>query len=106
MTVTCPRCGRTSANPNDVREGYCGACRTWTQLNLTTDEAAGRLRMAAAGREEYAKRMEGSDDPSLIKQRETLLLQATTLRHAADVVEGDFGPLYSWLPSWRWTART
>lgn len=23
---TCPRCGRTSHNPNDVRERYCGAC--------------------------------------------------------------------------------
>lgn len=28
--VTCPRCGRTSYNPNDVREGYCGACHDWT----------------------------------------------------------------------------
>ena len=26
----CPRCGRTSANPNDYREGYCGACHDWT----------------------------------------------------------------------------
>jgi ribosomal protein S27AE len=26
----CPRCGRTSYNPNDVREGYCGACHDWT----------------------------------------------------------------------------
>lgn len=28
--ITCPRCGRTSWNPNDVREGYCGACHDWT----------------------------------------------------------------------------
>jgi ribosomal protein S27AE len=27
---TCPRCGRTSYNPNDKREGYCGACHDWT----------------------------------------------------------------------------
>lgn len=27
---TCPRCGRTSANPHDRREGYCGACHDWT----------------------------------------------------------------------------
>jgi hypothetical protein len=26
----CPRCGRESANPNDVEFGYCGACRDWT----------------------------------------------------------------------------
>lgn len=29
-SITCPRCGRTSWNPNDVREGYCGACHDWT----------------------------------------------------------------------------
>lgn len=29
-SITCPRCGRTSHNPNDVREGYCGACHDWT----------------------------------------------------------------------------
>lgn len=29
-TITCPRCGMTSANPNDVREGYCGNCHDWT----------------------------------------------------------------------------
>lgn len=23
---TCPRCGRVSHNPNDIRERYCGAC--------------------------------------------------------------------------------
>jgi hypothetical protein len=22
----CPRCGRESFNPNDIRERYCGAC--------------------------------------------------------------------------------
>ena len=25
-SITCPRCGRTSWNENDVRERYCGAC--------------------------------------------------------------------------------
>lgn len=28
--ITCPKCGRTSWNPNDVREGYCGACHAFT----------------------------------------------------------------------------
>lgn len=29
-SITCPRCGRTSYNPNDIAEGYCGACHWWT----------------------------------------------------------------------------
>ncbi len=28
-SFTCPRCGRVSFNPNDIRERYCGACRDW-----------------------------------------------------------------------------
>jgi hypothetical protein len=28
---TCPRCRRTSHHPDDVREGYCGACHDWTR---------------------------------------------------------------------------
>ncbi|QGJ92752.1 hypothetical protein QDA04_gp82 [Microbacterium phage Megan] len=28
--ITCPRCGATSYNANDVREGYCGRCHDWT----------------------------------------------------------------------------
>jgi len=30
-SFTCPRCGKTSANENDAREGYCGSCRAWTR---------------------------------------------------------------------------
>ena len=29
-SFTCPKCGRTSHHPDDVREGYCGACHDWT----------------------------------------------------------------------------
>ena len=32
-SITCPRCKRTSYNPNDVREGYCGNCHDYTQEN-------------------------------------------------------------------------
>jgi hypothetical protein len=28
---TCPICNRTSHHPDDMREGYCGACHTWTR---------------------------------------------------------------------------
>ncbi len=31
LSYTCPRCGRTSHHPDDVREGYCGACHDWTR---------------------------------------------------------------------------
>jgi hypothetical protein len=29
-SITCPRCGMSSPNPNDIREGYCGNCHDWT----------------------------------------------------------------------------
>lgn len=29
-SFTCPRCGRTSHNLMDVKEGYCGHCHDWT----------------------------------------------------------------------------
>ena len=25
-SITCPKCGRTSYHPEDVRQRYCGAC--------------------------------------------------------------------------------
>lgn len=30
MSITCPKCGMTSHNPNDERQGYCGKCHAWT----------------------------------------------------------------------------
>lgn len=34
QSITCPRCGRTSYNPNDVEQGYCGACHDWTGAEM------------------------------------------------------------------------
>lgn len=31
MSFTCPVCLRTSHNPHDEREGYCGVCHDWTR---------------------------------------------------------------------------
>lgn len=31
-SYTCPKCGRTSYNLNDVRQRYCGACKTFEDL--------------------------------------------------------------------------
>lgn len=33
-SFACPRCGRTSHNPNDGAEGYCGDCHAWTGNNV------------------------------------------------------------------------
>jgi hypothetical protein len=30
VSITCPECGKTSYNPYDIREGYCGHCHNWT----------------------------------------------------------------------------
>lgn len=30
QSITCPRCGRTSFNANDIRALYCGFCHWWT----------------------------------------------------------------------------
>jgi hypothetical protein len=28
--ITCPVCGMTSYNPNDIEQGFCGNCHDWT----------------------------------------------------------------------------
>ena len=33
----------------------------------------------------------------------TLAAEARILDAVAQVIDGDLGPLYNWLPSWRWT---
>lgn len=33
--ITCPKCGMTSYNPNDIRTGYCGNCHEWTSPPLS-----------------------------------------------------------------------
>jgi hypothetical protein len=48
--ITCPRCGMTSHNPNDIAEGYCGNCHDWTGPVLPTYEVADHLgRMVPMG---------------------------------------------------------
>lgn len=61
------------------------------------------LRAAAAGRREYAQGCGGTDNTKLQEMHDALLTQAATLDGAARVADGDMGPLYGWLPSWRWT---
>lgn len=58
---------------------------------------AERLRACAAGRREYARSCEGTEDGR------ALLVEAATFESAAEVAEGSLEPLYGALPSWRWT---
>ncbi|GAA1015847.1 hypothetical protein Aple_010520 [Acrocarpospora pleiomorpha] len=37
-SITCPRCRRTSYNPNDIAAGYCGACHDWTGPGTDTEQ--------------------------------------------------------------------
>lgn len=30
QSITCPKCGKTSHNQNDITNGYCGNCNDWT----------------------------------------------------------------------------
>ena len=39
-SITCPRCGRTSYNDNDVRERYCGNCHAFHDELLTPPNTA------------------------------------------------------------------
>jgi hypothetical protein len=60
------------------------------------DDPAGILRQCAEQRRLLARNVPDRDI------REILEFEATTLGSAADVVEGNYAALYSWLPSDQW----
>lgn len=66
-------------------------------------EIAALLRTCAAGRTEYAGSYPAHAVQALREQRRTLETEAEVLESAAKIAEGDDGPLYGLLPSWRWT---
>jgi hypothetical protein len=35
LSFTCPDCHRTSYNPNDIRQRYCGNCHEWKPSEAT-----------------------------------------------------------------------
>lgn len=63
----------------------------------TRTKLAALFRYAANARREYI--------PGVIDEHHRHLIetQVTTLAAVALVIEGDLGPLYTWLPSWLWT---
>ena len=68
-SYTCPLCGRTSYNPNDVREQYCGACHQWAEPYWMQDIRIALRRIEAGrpscsgpgGRPQEAEDEEGSE---------------------------------------------
>lgn len=65
---------------------------------------AALLREIAAGRLEYAAGYSHNEkNPALVAQKRSLEIEAATLEAAAKIAEGDSGPLYGLLPSWRWS---
>lgn len=74
--VTCGKCCKTMGVPKPPTTGDL-------------------LRMAAAGRREYAESAPYPD-------RTILLGEAEVLESAAKIADGDLAPLYGLLPSWRW----
>jgi hypothetical protein len=71
-TFTCARCGRTSANPTDADEGYCGNCKAFTgpfcvgcgrrphEIGVYVDCAA----TEEITPDEYVRREEGTYNPA------------------------------------------
>lgn len=47
-SYTCPRCGRTSYNPNDLAQRYCGACHAFEK-----DAQEGLQRLLERGAEPF-----------------------------------------------------
>lgn len=41
-SFTCPQCGRTSYNQNDIRERYCGACHAFVDDRHGGESAIGK----------------------------------------------------------------
>lgn len=53
-SITCPTCNRTSHNPNDVNERYCGNCHNWHENmigQLATEAEQGYSRSQLRRRE-------------------------------------------------------
>lgn len=48
-SITCPKCGRTSWHPDDVRMGYCGACHAVTTWQLSDAQAQLFAALVTAG---------------------------------------------------------
>lgn len=49
-SITCPACGMTSYNSNDVEQGYCGNCHAWTN-GTVAGRRSGEVRIISTSSE-------------------------------------------------------
>jgi hypothetical protein len=63
-SFTCPRCGRTSYHPTDIKERYCGACHDWTDP-LALYRVAQEVTDGVLGAGSYAEINRGNPNPAV-----------------------------------------
>jgi hypothetical protein len=112
VSFTCPRCGRTSQNPNDEREGYCGHCHQWTgndlwRFEVTHDVPADHETILA--RATLCRTVHGLADHGMLglvseysePSRFSFSLQAPQdVREGLTVVAVGLGETTDWVVSW------
>jgi len=64
-SFVCPVCGRESWNPNDVREGWCGACHGYTRDALPAGARRRLFRDALEGLRSALAYLEAAPDGEL-----------------------------------------
>lgn len=71
-SITCPRCGRTSFHPEDVKQKYCGYCHWWTSDPLlgevVPDSQSG---LPQADPDVQSSSVQGRPDPTPMRGEKT-----------------------------------
>lgn len=74
--------------------------REQSERETAQAETVRLLKLAAAGRREYAA--SGSEAQHVMTDKQILNAEAQNFESALKIVQGDLSPLYGLLPSWRW----
>jgi hypothetical protein len=66
VTITCPKCGKTSYHPEDERQRYCGHCHQF-HADMVQDEDRNRAEFSVCqffigGSHEYVRRFVTADE--------------------------------------------
>jgi hypothetical protein len=94
-SITCPICSRTSHHPEDVAQGYCGACHAFTRecasggprCRSTPTTIFGNIAFCAAHAEEIA--------PAQQKMRSDDVIVAVCVASAVLAIA-----LFIWMLTW------